>query len=302
MWKFKFILITIFCLLGFFHSGLAQAPIQNTNLQLTVTYSNTAIVQLAWTSPQFATSCTLEHRTPAGTQNYPLPSYLLNSTQIPAWNPTQPWDTFTIYFTMLDGTVQYDVDVLKAAYGGVILVEEEIFFLEVADSCYFGHNADQFDFLWHKILADANMVCEISDEYLAAEFPGYYGPPKPNEVDFVKYTGHVINKLKKYIAQNHPGVMAYRAIDISDPRLAFQSRPNPITDRLIINAPTGNYLPKQSQHIFAYNQTGERVYQSQNDFKEASEYAISTASWPPGLYYITIGEGPSRTTMKVLKH
>lgn len=107
----------------------AQTLVRTPSIQLTVGSMTASTVDLTWISPQGVDSCFIIYSDSMWIINrYPVPNYTANRTTIPRTLQAGTYEHFRIIFvdTATSDYLYHDPMVMNA-YGGLVLIEEEIF-------------------------------------------------------------------------------------------------------------------------------------------------------------------------------
>lgn len=288
--------------------------VSDSTISIIVTYEDSAVVELAWKTPQGAQSCKIVHETLAGSITYMIPNFTQDSTQIPAWNPAQPWDRFSIYFDLIQGDTAYNYTQIESAtYGGVVIIHEEVFYQPVVLGCR-NQVEEAFAFMETCVAAELSIIKNISDNYLIMnwidpydpfEFGNYFSNTGFNEFDSAAYTSTIASELLEMLEQGKSGVWDCEEFFNNGRKgeakpfipKQYSCAPNPFTNKLLIKPLTQG--ERSSAPVIVRDNMGRIIYQAHINNEGLT---IPTQSWASGMYIVQVGSGIHTQTFKTMKY
>lgn len=296
----------------FAQRGGGSTPPSRPPITFQITHIDSLVVDFSWATPPLATSCEITYETYYDTTIHNIPNFNLDSTRLTRANPVGPYEKFTIKFNHSDGTSSSDYIINNATYGGIVLIEDDVFAATVLQNCFdTPSDIESYYFVDACYVCDVDLACKFSTEYLE-EINIYEEEPAVilENINLAEYKQAMIDSVLNAFTASDPDVSDCVDVfpDEQNARFAvigtskdeFSIYPNPFSDRLLIQ-------PKEIDSKVEYEITitgihGKKVYAKSHVFDPSSEkLAINTKHWAPGMYVITMLHGDSRETRKVIK-
>lgn len=310
--------IYFFCLI-FLCLGIIQSPIQAQNgsgIHLQVASYNATHVNLTWQAPSQAISCVIEYRTHYDTSFHAINNFLAGSTQLSRKSPQGPHEEFIITFYTQGGSaggnVLRDRAGIKTTYGGVVLVEEDLYTKPVFGGCKGSSLDSLYYFVNHCLVAHKVVVCGFAEGYCIAhgwDMATYADVISPEEDEI--FTNALIDDLVILEAAGHPDVHTCAYMDDLGIEIDYATRtgtaphvrdfsvqPQPFQDFLFlkpINTPT------TEGHLYITDIMGRRVWANHIGTVGGENMRIQTASWESGIYILHVENAGTHSTQKLLK-
>lgn len=287
----------------------AQSGSSASGINLQLVQMDSAVVQLSWQSPQTATACMLRYETQFGFTDIPISNFTQNGITISRINPHGSWESFTLTFNIggANGLIT-DRIVVRGTYGGVVLIDDDIFCIPVFEGCG-DPAAEEFHFQAFALLATKDVVCSLTDMYRAEH--GLWMPEYAEVVDSVTFSGWLHIKLVEtkddggdvwecdYIDPDVGGGYIRKA-NLSVEESKIVCSPNPFGDRLHIT-PSGE-LGNTPTEIIVQDLFGKTVARQRVNFSTHSQgINIDTRTWRKGIYIVQAGKTGSFEPFKVVK-
>lgn len=297
-----FILFSCFC----FVSTWAQASIFTPTINLRPLLLPASQNDLAWNSPATAASCLIIYTANGATTQHPIANFALNQGSIPRRNPPGITEKFKIVFIDQNSDSLYHELWVLNTYGGIVVIEEEIFAplvigtLDTLDpnlNLYFNIQPGCF-------IVSSNLMAMATDSSLAAQGITSSNPDTIlSQLDTMVYHDDMLSRINVYAntyAMNTDSVVIDNSI--SSP-LVFPEKPQAQVDSGLNRAdcsvgpsPFGHqfniFIPSQYQHkelrISARSMEGKMIYTQQVEVGEQTRITTPTDEWPPGMYHISI--------------
>ncbi|MFK7970244.1 MAG: T9SS type A sorting domain-containing protein [Bacteroidia bacterium] len=292
--------------------ALAQTPTPAIGLK--ATFYNTSVVELEWVTPPNVQKCVIKYETQYDSTITVIPNFALDSGQLVRASPIGTWEKFTIIFEDAFGNTYSDEETLTTHYGGLVIIEDEVFYLKVANECV-ANEYSQFYFVPYCLVGNVDVICQLSTQYHIEN--GYNSdlPPinleGPNALDEEIYTEFMIGAMDGLLNNPNSGVENCSVLDGSGITRAEAKRvstapqeldyvcyPNPFESSINIRS-EGQQAQDKEEAIRILDMTGRVVHTGVISGTDSK--SISTEAWSPGIYVVMIGEGTRQQTMKVVK-
>jgi hypothetical protein len=211
---------------------------------------------------------------------------------------------------MPGGNTQTDSILVRHSFGGVVLIEEDIFCKPVFEGCEAG--ASSYYFVNSCMVATNAAVCGFTWPY---RDPDLLGPGYEYLVDSTAFSTLLIDFLLPMAAD--PTNLDVQYCDVLDPDAWYiapgtgdktgqaytVSAPpisrNPFSEFIQI-APSSQNTASASLKV--HDMLGRVVYQRMLGVEEQQNgLRIDTKNWKPGMYLILCGEGKNSEASKVIK-
>jgi hypothetical protein len=208
---------------------------------------------------------------------------------------------------------EYHITRRGDAMGGVVLIEETIFYSQIIDPCGHSINAAYAFFVPYCRIVDMNRTCSISKDVLMANGINVNDPynwSNNPSFDEVVYTDDLMDLVEEnfaagdtdfYDCENPPEDFHIRSgAESVQTTATFTCAPNPFQDKFMVKP-----VSQTAQGSFAVTVTdmmGKVMTKQQVDFAQSqSGYTIATDQWKTGLYLVHIGEGNNASHFKIVK-
>ncbi|MFK7971243.1 MAG: T9SS type A sorting domain-containing protein [Bacteroidia bacterium] len=280
------------------------------NLQIAVI--NAASVRLTWVSPPQAIGCELKYKTHYDSTIYNIPGFASNSTVVPRANPTGPEEVFTIDFTLANGDVLRDITIYTRQYGGLILIEDDIFAPSIIGDCNHAtyNPSDTIYFIDLCVFVESEVLCNFNNEIM-----GNNGFPNESDPGWEAFLEYYEDTLHNYLlAESTPPLMIDGVCDCSNENVLGGDRyaastfahspthslsPNPFHDRLILKTLGTVELQEKPVTITVMNVYGKVVYV---DTQARGNQILQTESWASGMYTVSISQDSYIEVYKMIKY
>ena len=284
------------------------------SINLQITDIDSLEVEFSWATPPKMASCSIVYETFYDTTSHNIPNFQLDSASVPRANPAGPWEKFTIVFTDSLGDSWTDTIMLRSIYGGIVIIEDDVFaapVLDIIDDNPVEYGPDDWIyFVPACIVARIDTVHSLTDRYLAKRGIFSY-EDAAQQINHELFSQKMILFLQNYLELETPGVTTCDGIyadSLETSRFGgivpageseFQVVPNPFSDRLLVKALSVASVPVE---ITIYDLYGKVVYSETHKMESLEDQLmVQTEQWKPGMYILAVTHDGIREVHKLLK-
>jgi hypothetical protein len=278
------------------------------SINLNIVQADSSWIDMTWNSPAQAVSCEIVYESVYDTVYIAVASFTNDSIRIARQQPHGPSETITINFKDSKGKVTSDVQGLVSRYGGIVVLEEDVFIKQVIKNC--GSDGELTDSLFYFVnaclVADKDLVCSITK----ALMPWLEEEPYP-QVELL-LSNQIVDSLGTLMANGSPHVSSCedinqddivtsfrKAADIPSNTQGITAYPNPFSKHIILRF-EAEHVDQSAHQIRIYTPQG--ALQWQGRYEGQKMVRIESKNWSPGLYIVQITGNGYRAVRRLLKN
>jgi hypothetical protein len=293
-----------------------QASIYTPSINLATNSLASSSVGLTWSSPPTATSCVIFYEANNIVTTHPVANYTSNQATIPRRNPTGTAEEFRAVFIDNLGDSLYHEACVINTYGGIVVVEEDIFapvVIRNLDTLSPFHNCC-FNIQPGDYTVSVHLMDSVTDAYLFRQ--GVFDTVPDtilNKINDTTYHDSVLSMLRALHALQNPGIksISYSPLVFSvgdkptpfsgDSLRQWRIGPCPFSDRIMMSMP--EYEGEEQARISIRDASGALVHRQRAIILSGKRsLTIPTANWSPGMYYLMLTTKRKQFQAILLKH